>query len=264
MSLLAAENLTVRLGSRNVLTEVDFAIPRGKLIGLIGPNGAGKTTLLRTLAGLERPRVGRVTFDGVALGALNSTERARRLAYLSQGGDLHWPLSVARVVALGRLPHLEPWQQLKPADYAAIEAAMADCEITHLADRPAGRLSGGERARVMLARALAAEPDLLLADEPVAGLDPYHQLHVMELLAALARRGAGVVVVLHDLGLAARFCDRLALLAEGRMAALGTPDEVLQPDLLERVYGVRMAVAAVDGQLLPIPWSRPSSAEAPP
>lgn len=256
MTLLSAENLLVRLGGRTILSGVDLGVLRAEVVGLIGPNGAGKTTLLRTLCGLLRPDRGRVLLDGAPLASLSSAARARKMAYFAQSAAIYWPMTVARVVALGRLPYLGPWQQPGPDDFTAMESAMADCEVTTLADRPVSELSGGERARAMLARALASEPQLLLADEPVAGLDPYHQLQVMELMSARARRGMGVVVVLHDLALAARFCDRLVLLAGGELAAAGPPAEVLKPDLLERVYGVRMGTAIVDGERLLVPWTR--------
>ncbi len=241
---LAAANVTVRLGGRTVLDGVSFAAGPGAVVGLIGPNAAGKTTLVRVLAGLVIPVAGTVTLDGRPLGAVAREERARAIAYLEQDAVCHWPLAVRRLVALGRLPWVGPFANPRPDDAAAIDRALADAEIAALADRPVTALSGGERARAFLARALAGAPRVLLADEPVASLDPYHQMKVMELLRAQAARGGAVVAVLHDLTLAARFCDRLVLLDRGRAVAAGAPTEVLTPGSLARVYGVAAAFGA--------------------
>ncbi|WP_119677598.1 ABC transporter ATP-binding protein [Indioceanicola profundi] len=255
MGELAAIGVTHGYGSRTVLAGVELRIGPGELVGLIGPNGAGKSSLLRCMAGLAQPRGGKVLLDGQPLDKVPANRRAQRLAYLAQGAEVHWPLTVERLVALGRLPHLGPWSRPDDADTHAIERAMELCDVASLRSRTATTLSGGERARVLLARALAAEPALLLADEPVAGLDPYHQLQVMDVLCARAAAGTGVLMVLHDLTLAARFCSRVALLHQGRVAADGPPGEVLRPGLLEEVYGVRMAAARLDsGETVHLPW----------
>jgi iron complex transport system ATP-binding protein len=256
MNGLSAEALTVTLGGRAVLREVDLALGKARLVGLIGPNGAGKTTLLRALAGLVQPAGGRVLLDGKPLAETSRRLRARRIAYLAQGQRVDWPLAVRRLVELGRLPHLEPWAHPSGTDRAAVEEALRATETGALAERAATALSGGERARVLLARCLAGDPEILLADEPVAGLDPYHALKVMELLSARAAAGMAVLVVLHDLALAARFCDALVLLSDGRVEATGAPLEVLSPARLARSYGIRAQYGEAEGRSFLVPWAR--------
>jgi iron complex transport system ATP-binding protein len=263
MSGLSAEKLTVALGGRAVLSEVDLALGSRRLVGLIGPNGAGKTTLLRALAGLVQPAHGRVLLDGKPLSETPRKLRARRIAYLAQGQRVDWPLSVKRLVELGRLPHLEPWASPGGADRAEVEAALRATETDGLSERAVTALSGGERARVLLARCLAGDPEILLADEPVAGLDPYHALKVMELLAARAAAGMAVLVVLHDLPLAVRFCNELVLLSEGRVEATGAPLEVLSPARLARSYGVRAHYGEAEGRSFLVPWARLDTEERP-
>jgi iron complex transport system ATP-binding protein len=256
MTRLAARDITVKLGARTALERVSAAVESGEFVGLIGPNGAGKTTLLRALAGLVAPETGAVMLDVRPLSALGRRDRARRLGYLPQDGTIHWALPVGEVVLMGRLPHLGAWDRASDADRAIAAAAMTALDIADLADRPATRLSGGEKARVLLARALAGAPEILLADEPVAGLDPYHRLEVMEHLAGLAETGTGVVVVLHDLALAARFCRRLVLLDKGGIAAEGTPAEVLTEERLAAVYRIEVVRGSHDGADYVLPWRR--------
>lgn len=247
--ILQASGLAVTLGGRSVLSGVDVAAGPGELVGLLGPNGAGKTTLLRALAGLLAPQAGSVTLDGMPLSGIPPAALARRLAYLASGDDCRWPLAAEALVALGRLPHRTPWSRLSAADMAAIEAAMRFAGVLDLTGRPVTQLSGGERARVLLARALAGDPALLLADEPVAGLDPGHQLDVMALLARRAAAGGTVIVALHDLALAARFCTRLILLAGGRVLADGVPAAVLMPGNLRAAYGIEAVIGSLGGQV---------------
>jgi iron complex transport system ATP-binding protein len=234
---LTARGLGVVLGGRAVLHDVSACVEAGQFVGVLGPNGAGKSTLVKALLGLV-PASGSVEIDDRPIASLDRARIARQIAYLPQGQTLHWPLSVERLVALGRLPHLAPYSRIGAADREAIARAMQIAEVTHLAERTATALSGGERARVLLARALAVEAPALIADEPLASLDPAHQLHGMEILQGLARSARLVIAVLHDLNLAMRFCDRLLVLDAGRLAADGPPETVLTPDLLARVYGI--------------------------
>ena len=225
-------------------------------MGVIGPNGAGKTTLLRVLANLRPPDSGRVLYDGASASQLGPTTLARHLAYLAQGTTVHWPLTVEHLVGLGRLPYRRLWRQDTSADARAVTAALRATETETLRHRTLATLSGGERMRVLLARALAVEAAALVADEPIAALDPYHQLQVMEVLRETARRGTLVVVVLHDLTLAARFCDRLVLLDAGCVVADGAPDVVLSAANLTRVYRVTVVRDTHDCALYVVPWTR--------
>ena len=240
---LQARSLTVNLGDRMVLHEVELELFPGEVVGLVGPNGAGKSTLLRALVGLL-PASGEITLDGRALSRIAHAERARLLAHLPQTRIVTWPVSVADLVALGR----HPWRDAAtPAAQERIADAMRLMDVQHLAGRPATELSGGEQARVLAARAVAQDTPLLLADEPASGLDPAHQIRMMQALRRLAGRGRGVLVSLHDLGLAARWCDRIVVLSAGRVAAAGTAQTVLDDGILDRVFGVA-AFRADDGK----------------
>jgi iron complex transport system ATP-binding protein len=251
-----ATGLHLSLGGRPVLAGIDLVLAPGRLVGLIGPNGAGKTTLLRVLAALQPPEAGTVRYDGLSARQLGRGQLARGLAVLMQGDEVQWPLRADHLVALGRLPHRRFLGGPSAEDRAAVARALAAADATHLRRRTVGALSAGERMRVLFARALAVEAPMLFADEPVAALDPFHQLQIMELLQARARAGAGVLVVLHDLALAGRFCDRLVLLRGGRILADGAPDAVLTDDNLRRAYAVEVERGERDGVGYVLPWSR--------
>ena len=234
---------------------LSFDVRAGELFALIGPNGAGKSSALKALAQLL-PHQGRVLLQGEDLAAMAPAQRARRLAYLAQGDAVAWPLAVRDFVALGRIPHQRRWgpRVLGAADNAAIDAALAAMHLSAMQQRSLDQLSGGERARARLARALAVEAPLLLADEPVSALDPFHQLSVMELLRAQCNAGRAVVVVLHDLTLASRFCDRVLLLDQGRAVACGAPRSVLTPAHLQNVYQVQAMHGEHESQGYVVPW----------
>jgi len=254
--MVRLENIQVVRDGRAIIDGIDLTFAAGQIIGIVGPNGAGKTTLLRVIAGLLRPDAGTITIDGRDGSQWRRRDLARHVAYLPQHPECRWAMTVERVVALGRLPHLAAWQRPGESDRHAIRTAMQDTDVVHLGHRRAGTLSGGELARVMLARSLASAPSLLLADEPVADLDPYHSLDVMDHLTRMAQEGRTVVVVLHDLTLAARYCARVALLDRGRIVADGPPDEALSSDNLARVYRIAALHGSRDGKSYLLPWSR--------
>jgi len=256
MVTVSLEGVEVRLGGRAVVSGLSADLAAGSLIGVVGPNGAGKSTLVRALMGLVPVSGGAIRVDGVPVGAIGSKDMARRIAYLPQGQELHWPLSVERLVALGRLPHLAPFSRMTDADSAAIEDAMRRADVAHLRHRNALELSGGERARALLARALAVGAKGLVADEPLASLDPGHQIDVMELLASEARNGALVIAVLHDLTMAARYCSRLLLIDGGMPVADGPPADVLTPRRLADTYGISAFIARDRAEPLIVPLSR--------
>ncbi|WP_299361000.1 ABC transporter ATP-binding protein [uncultured Paracoccus sp.] len=224
---LVLSGLTVRRGEATVLRDVSLSVPAGRFVALIGPNGAGKTTLLRAAMGLI-PAHGTSNLARLPAGA-----RARAAAFLPQGRDVAWPVRVEMLVRLGRRPHPD-----RRADDRAVAAAMERLELGDLGGRIATELSGGELARVLIARLLAQDTPVILADEPIAGLDPAHQFGVMQVFADLAREGRTVVVSLHDLSLAARYCDRLILLDRGRLTADGPPGQVLTPERLNASFGI--------------------------
>lgn len=241
--MLRAENLAVQRGSRSVLTDIDLELRPGEVLGVLGPNGAGKSTLLGALCGELSPSHGRVWLDRRHLGDWPGAERARRLAVLPQTSTLNFAFRVEEVVAMGRLPHASGHLR----DAQIIGEALQAADAVHLAGRSYLALSGGERQRVHLARVLAqlwpgGEGQILLLDEPTSMLDPLHQHTTLQATQAFAERGAAVLVILHDLNLAARYCDRLLLLDRGRPHALGSPEQVLRAEPLQAVFGLEVLV----------------------
>ncbi len=232
MSLLRLDNLTVRRGTCPVVDDLSLNIDAGECVGLIGPNGAGKTTMMRAALGLL-PHEGYCT-----LSAMPAQARARACAWMPQERLIAWPVTVETVVALGRLPHLPKGSRLRVTDQHAVDSALEKMGLQGMRDRTATQLSGGEQARVLIARALAQDTPMLMADEPIAGLDPAGQISTMEVFAGLAREGHAVIVSLHDLGLAARHCTRLLLMDAGKLVADGTPEHVLNEQNLRCVFGV--------------------------
>lgn len=245
--ILSARGLSADLARRPVLHGVDIEAPARVITAIIGPNGAGKSTLLRTLAGLVPARSGNILLDNLPLTHWSRTELARVLAYVPQERVVHWALDVHSIVALGRLPHQGQGAAESAADAKAVAQALADMDVAHLADRPVTDISGGELARVLIARALAQEPEVLIADEPAAGLDPAHQLALFRCFTRIAQSGRAVIVALHDLSLAARFCHNILLLRDGRVIASGTPESVLETSHLREAYGIEARLHMLDG-----------------
>jgi iron complex transport system ATP-binding protein len=252
---LSLQNVSVALSGRTVLQEVSFALPRSGVVALVGPNGAGKTTLLKAISGLL-PYAGTIAVGDREVSELPLRLRARQFSYLPQGHAVHWPLPVRDVVALGRFPHgaTDP-SRLREDDERAVTSAMVAADVSALADRRITELSGGERSRVALARVLAVEAPVILADEPVASLDPRHQIDVMKLLRATADRGALIIVVTHDLGMAARFADQVLVVSQGRLVALGSPGNALTDALLSEVFRVSAFRARAGEEAVIVPWA---------
>jgi iron complex transport system ATP-binding protein len=254
-AFLNAQNVSVELSGRTVLNDLSLALSPGHLVALVGPNGAGKTTLLRALAGLV-PADGAIHIGGDALSALSLRERARRFAYLPQGHVVHWPLPARDIVALGRYPHgaTDP-ARLTPRDSEAVLRAMQATDVVEFGARRVTELSGGERSRVALARVLAVEAPVILADEPTASLDPRHQLDVMKTLRIAADQGTLVIVVTHDLGLAARFADTVLVLSEGRLVSQGAPSEALSEQVMGDVFRISAYRSEYLREAVIVPWA---------
>ena len=255
MTVLTVSNLSVELSGHEILRDVSLDFKPGGIIGLIGPNGAGKSTLLKAMLGLL-PSRGEIAYGGVPLGTIGRAPLARIASFLPQDREIAWPLSVESIVALGRTPYLTPMSGLTDRDRDEIERAIEISDIAHLRARTVSTLSGGERARVLMARVLAQATPVLIADEPIAALDPGHQIALLETFDALAKADRTIIVSLHEVALAARWCRRLVLLDNGQVAADGTPAEVLTPEIFADVYGVRIHRAETDDGLLIQPIGR--------
>jgi iron complex transport system ATP-binding protein len=245
--LIEARTLSVRIGTKTLLADVSLAVRAGELVAVVGPNGAGKSTLRRVLCGDQQPTAGEVLMDGRPLGAWSLVERARARAVLPQDSTLNFPFTAFEVVLMGRTPHVRGAEE--PRDYEIARAALAATEADHLAERLYPTLSGGERQRVQLARVLAQiwEPTpagtrYLLLDEPTSNLDLAHQHSTLAVARRLAGAGVGVLIILHDLNLAAQYADRIVMLKEGRVTAAGPPDEVLTQTAIHATFAVPVLV----------------------
>ncbi|WP_394199208.1 ABC transporter ATP-binding protein [Litoreibacter albidus] len=232
MSLLTLREFGVARHQCDVLRDVELTIDSGEMVGIIGPNGAGKTTLMRGALGLLAHR------GESSLAAMTPRERGRAVAWMPQAREIAWPVDVETLVMLGRSPHMGLGRRPTRTDHDAVARALDRMDLTGLRSRTATQLSGGEQARVLIARALAQDTPLLMADEPIAGLDPAHQIATMQEFASLASEGRSVVVSLHDLGLAARHCTRLIVIDKGRVVADGTPVDVLTQELIRDTFGI--------------------------
>ncbi len=258
--LIQAKNLSLDIGKHRILNNVSVNIARGEMIGLIGPNGAGKTSLLKILANIQTHYAGEYQFQNAPINTYSLQQLAKLFGYLAQDATAHWPLKVQTLIELGRLPFQGVIKRHSENDISAIHNAAQKTEVEHLLDRLVTELSGGERARVLLARLLAAEPSVIFLDEPIAALDPYHQLHIMEILKEHTANGGTVVIVLHDLNLSARFCDRLFLMNKGAIIAEGNIEQLLKNNLLEDTYGIELKMFCQDDAYSLTPWKRKKTA----
>ena len=245
MTELRVEHITIESDGATLVRDASFALRRGELVALLGPNGAGKTTLLRAALGMQIPVSGTATLNGQITAEMPPMDRARQIAYLPQQRPLAWPNRVHDVVALGRFSHGAVLGRLQETDSHAVDDAIVACDIAHLRDRKTDTLSGGELARVHCARAFAAESQFLVVDEPVAALDPRHQYRVMDLIRNFVSKGGGALAVLHDVGLAAQYADRLIWIKDGVIVADGTPEQTLTSERLQDIYRIK---AQVDGR----------------
>jgi iron complex transport system ATP-binding protein len=241
---LHIDNLTIKLQRQTILHRISAVFETGKITVLLGPNGAGKSTLLRSIAGLIEPASGTIIFQDQPLKDIAVKQRAKMIGLLSQTADIQWNITVRTLVALGRIPYRGWLAGDSLADTAAIETAMTATDVGHFANRTIFTLSGGEKARVMLARVLSGTPQWLLADEPLAHLDLAHQLDVLQIFKNAAKNGCGVVLVLHDLHQAARIADHIILLSQGKIVSAGAPSRILNAENIANIYNVSASTAA--------------------
>ena len=240
---LNVKNISLTKDGQALVKDASFTLKAGELVVLLGPNGAGKTSLLRAALGVETPTSGQVAIKGAPLAALSPMARARNIAYLPQTRPLAWPSRVADIVALGRFAYGASPAKLSPEDDAAVEAAMTACELTHLKDRTADTLSGGELARLHFARSFASRAPFLIADEPVSALDPRHQFRILDLIRSYVGAGNGALIILHDIALAAHYADRLLWMKDGQIIADGSVEDTLTATRLKEVYSINAAVS---------------------
>lgn len=237
-------NFSLEVGSSTLLSNINLTLGGNEFVALIGPNGAGKSTLIRSALTLHHPTSGTVTINGVDASMMSPIERARAISYLPQSSPLAWPVKVADVVTLGRFAYGASLASLEGDNKCAVEKALKACGLTAFANREIETLSGGEQARVHFARALVADTPCLFADEPIAGLDPYHQFKILKLIKDYVTTGGSALVVLHDIALASRFADRIIWMKDGMVTADGSPNETVTPERLEMVYSVSALVDA--------------------
>jgi iron complex transport system ATP-binding protein len=255
---IEAGNISAGYGPKTVIRDVSLSLDSAEVVGIIGPNGAGKSTLLRALSGVLVPTSGTVTVDGLPLEALSSRQRALHIAFVPQSEPAVFEFPVKEIVLMGRHAHVRGLGGESSADFEAAARAMAACDILSLADRPVTSLSGGEHRLVLIARGLAQQAPILLLDEPIAHLDINHQVQILSLARRMAdKESTAVLVALHELNLAAEYCDRLILMSDGKVTAEGAPNQVLTPELLERAYGTSVQVspspATGKPMVLPLP-----------
>ncbi len=242
MTDLIAKGLCIERNGRGLVQDASFGVQQGELVVVLGPNGAGKTSMLRGAIGLEPTASGTVFLGGKDLASIPSLDRAREISYLPQIRPLAWPNTVRDIVALGRFAYGAGTGSLNDVDRVAVERAIKDCDLSELSHRQASTLSGGELARVHCARAFAGETPLLVADEPTASLDPRHRFGLMDLFKHYVDRGGGVLLVLHDIQLAAKYATRLIWMRDGKIVADGPPNETLNEERLANVYGVQASI----------------------
>ena len=256
MPLIDVKNLSFKIADKVILDNINLQLHSGEVLGLLGPNGAGKSSLLKIIAALNDDFSGEVLVKNNALKAYNRKDLAKIMGYQEQSAPVHWPLPVRRVIELGRLPHQGFNENLTTQDHRLVNDAIDKAEVRDLLERDVSSLSGGERMRVLLARLFAGQHEIILADEPVASLDPYHQVHVMELLTEHAKAGNAVIVVLHDINLAARFCDRVVLLDEGRCVAQDSILSLYESGQLEKTYQMKFHHHTIEDGDVITPWHR--------
>ncbi|MDR2297597.1 MAG: ABC transporter ATP-binding protein [Comamonas sp.] len=248
---LVCRNVSLKTSEKFILDDVDFELFPGELVGIIGSNGAGKSSLLKSIIGPSKGTTGQIFLDGRNMVQIASGEQARLVSYLAQGQQVNWPQTVESVVSLGRIPHVRD----SVLDAKIVHEVMWQVGIHHLLKRDVQTLSGGERARVLLARALAVQAPYLLADEPLAALDPSHQLRIMQLLQETANDGSAVAVVLHDLSLAMRFCSRIVVLHNGKKIADAEPEAACSDEILAQAFGIDVARASWNSSTFAVPWA---------
>ncbi|MEM9106571.1 MAG: ABC transporter ATP-binding protein [Pseudomonadota bacterium] len=252
MTALTCRNVSVRIRTNLILDDVSFDVEHGELIGVIGPNGAGKSTLMRAMAGIIHHE-GKIVWDSKSVSNMTPNERARTIAYMPQERTVHWAMRCLDVVLLGRLPLTPRMFGVSNTDVEHARSAMVKMDVLAFEDRTFDTLSGGERARVLIARMLTQDPRVFIADEPINGLDPAYQISLMQDFQALSRSGRLVFVSLHDLTLAGRWCDRLLLLDNGRLRSDGSRDLLQQTQVIGEVYGIETISVSLDGTETVVP-----------